>query len=221
MDLNQFTVTTTLIAVCVTVLSIAIIWIFSLFDMNRDAKATSTSTGNNSNNNKAGATETDELEDYKKLLSSSSDQRTVYGFTDKYNWNQNESEVEVSIPLKTVKDSKQLKKSLSVAINSKSLKVSLEGNVLVEGSFPSPVLADENVWHIDNNNPNSPKLVITLFKRDVTTREQYWKCLLKGDAEVNTNRFAQQPSDVDSMNEESMKKAIDEMKRQIDSSKKQ
>lgn len=151
----------------------------------------------------------DSLSDYKKLLDTSNDGDILYGETDKYIWNQNESEVEMYIDLHQYKEISA--KNIKVSIKSTSLSVHINGNLVINGEFFAKVLPDDCSWLIDTLRSGKKQLWFTFMKATPTVRNKHWKSLLKGDVEVNVSKLGPPVLGVDSSDVSSMKNAINKV----------
>ena len=93
-------------------------------------------------------------------------------------WTQTLSDLVVNIPLPSGTKSKML----NVDIKNTTLKVSIKGQSepLVNGEFFARVVVDDCLWTIEDGD-----LVITLQKDN---KMQWWKCVCKGDPEIDTQK---------------------------------
>ena len=101
------------------------------------------------------------------------------GTTDRYTWTQTLSEVSVAVGLPPGTKSKML----DVDLRNTRLKVAIKGAggpVLVEGEFHKRVIVDDSLWTVEDG-----ELVITLQKDN---KMEWWKCVLMGDPEINTQK---------------------------------
>lgn len=98
------------------------------------------------------------------------------GTTEKYLWSQNISDVTVQINLPRKVRAKEMK----AEIKTKSIKVSLEGEIIVEGELDERIKPEESFWSIEDET----KLVLTLEKAS----ENIWKTIFKGDTEIDTKK---------------------------------
>ena len=71
---------------------------------------------------------------------------------------------------------------LQVDIGNTTLKVSLKGQAepLVQGTFHKRVHLDDTLWAIDDGS-----LVLDICKDN---KMEWWKCVLQGDPEINTQK---------------------------------
>lgn len=100
------------------------------------------------------------------------------GSTDKFVWTQTLAEVTVSIPLPAGTKARML----NVDIKNTSLKVTIKGqdSPLVMGDLHKRVYLDDSLWQVADD-----CLEINLVKDN---KMEWWKCVLQGDAEINTQK---------------------------------
>jgi hypothetical protein len=79
-----------------------------------------------------------------KILSPGSTTDTLGGSTDRYDWHQNEKEVEIYIPVAASTTGKDVK----CKIQSEKLFVSVAGEIIIDGKLFAPVQPDECNWQI-------------------------------------------------------------------------
>jgi len=100
------------------------------------------------------------------------------GKTDRYTWTQTLSELSVVIELPKGTITKQL----VVEMKNKRLKVAIKGGaVLVDGELYARVVVDDSCWTLEDG----CELNINLQKEN---RMEWWKCVCKGDPEINTQK---------------------------------
>lgn len=139
-------------------------------------------------NDKAQSKMTDQ--DFKKLLDTSKDSDYLHGETDRYKWSQNEHEIEIdlTIPSSLYSSSTLTKKDISCVMKIDRISVTIRGEDVLSGDFYALVDPDECNWQIDKDG-GKECLSITIKKKVPTVRNQHWKCVLKGDAEVDTSKL--------------------------------
>ncbi|RZC18034.1 protein BOBBER 1-like [Glycine soja] len=97
---------------------------------------------------------------------------------DKYSWTQSLQEVNVNVPVPNGTKSR----FVTVEIKKNHLKVGLKGQPpIIEGEFYKSVKPDDCYWSIEDQNAIS----ILLTKHD---QMEWWKCLVKGDPEIDTQK---------------------------------
>ena len=79
-----------------------------------------------------------------KIFSPSSSVDTLGGSTDRYEWNQNEKEVEIYIPVTASTSGKDVK----CKIQNERLFVSVSGEIIIDGKLYASVQPDECNWQI-------------------------------------------------------------------------
>ena len=85
--------------------------------------------------------------DLSKLLDTSKDKDFLFGKTDKYTWSQNEREIELCLDIPSSFNF-IAKKDIVCSIKSKSIKLAVCGNFVLEGEFYSLVDPNECSWQI-------------------------------------------------------------------------
>ena len=100
------------------------------------------------------------------------------GETDRYEWNQTEEEVNVSIKL----PKEVTKKDIICDIKPDSLKVSIRGQEkpILEGNYPpgKRVISDESGWTISTG---SLDIMLWKFERS----DDWWPCVIDGEPEID------------------------------------
>lgn len=114
------------------------------------------------------------------------------GVTEKYSWTQSLSEVTQNIFLPAGTKSKML----DVDIRNTSLKVKIKGqaDILIEGTFHKRIIVDDSIWTVEDGN-----LVLSLQKEN---KMEWWKCVLNGDAEINTQKVVPENSKLNDLDAE-------------------
>lgn len=123
------------------------------------------------------------------------------GSTDKYTWTQTLSELSVVIPLPAGTKTKMLE----VDIKNSKLRVHVKGQAepLVNGELHKRVIVDDSLWTLEDGD-----LVITLQKDN---KMEWWKCVLVGDPEINTQKVQPENSklgDLDSETRQTVEKMM-------------
>lgn len=146
------------------------------------------------------------------IFDTSADNAILYGKTDHYDWQQNETEVEMFVNLKSFGDRNMLKaKDIEVTLKNTSLKIKVKGVVLVDGDFFAKVLADECNWQLDKNSDGEQIIWLNLYKTVPTVRNQHWKCILKGDEQIKVAHLGPPVHGVDPSDPNAVKKAIQQV----------
>lgn len=146
------------------------------------------------------------------LLDTRNDPDILYGSTDKYDWTQTESEVEVFVKLDKFSNFASLRaKDIRANITSTGLSVAVNGETLLKGDFPAKVLADDCTWQLEEPRNSDKRIWITLYKAVPTMRNQHWKSVLKGDPEIDVGRLGPPVHGVDTSDKNAMKKAAQQV----------
>lgn len=100
------------------------------------------------------------------------------GRTDRFVWTQQLSELAVNIPMPAGTKAKML----TVDITNRHLRVSIKGQAtpLIDGEFHKRVIVDDSTWTVEDG-----ELVLALSKEN---KMEWWKCVLVGDPEINTQK---------------------------------
>ena len=114
------------------------------------------------------------------------------GMTEKYSWTQTLSEVTQNIFLPAGIKSKML----DVDIKNTSLKVKIKGqsDILIDGTFHKRIIVDDSIWTVEDGN-----LVLNLQKEN---KMEWWKCVLNGDPEINTQKVVPENSKLNDLDAE-------------------
>jgi hypothetical protein len=108
------------------------------------------------------------------------------GATDKYVWTQTLSELSVVIKVPIGTKSKML----DIDIKNTRLKVGLKGQPpIVDGELHKRVIVDDSLWTLEDGRD----LVLTLQKDN---KMEWWKCVIIGDPEINTQKVQPENSKV-------------------------
>jgi hypothetical protein len=173
-------------------------------------EATSSNTPQSSNNVKREEEDDDDenAPDIKNLLDTRNDNEILYGKTEKYEWNQTETEVEMFLFLDSVEGNEDIRaKNMTVDIKKDSLKVSAYGKELINGIFFAKVLADDCTWQLDRSSDNRKVVWITLYKASPTLRNQHWRSIIKGDPEIKVSHLGPPVHGIDVDSKSSIKNA--------------
>lgn len=118
------------------------------------------------------------------------------GKTDKYVWTQTLSDLLVNIPLPTGITSRQL----DISIRNTHLRVGIKGqggNILVDGDLHKRVVVEDSFWTVEDG-----EIVISLTKDN---KMEWWKCVIVGDAEINTQKVQPENSKLSDLDGETRK----------------
>ncbi|TKY74098.1 BOBBER 1 [Spatholobus suberectus] len=111
---------------------------------------------------------------------------------EKYSWTQTLQEVNVNVPVPNGTKSR----FVICEIKKNHLKVGLKGQPpIIEGELYQPVKPDDCYWSIEDQNA----LSILLTKHD---QMEWWKCLVKGDPEIDTQKVEPENSKLSDLDPE-------------------
>mmetsp|Transcript_14030 Transcript_14030/g.20688 ORF Transcript_14030/g.20688 Transcript_14030/m.20688 type:complete len:342 (-) Transcript_14030:148-1173(-) len=106
------------------------------------------------------------------------------GITDKYVWTQTLSELNVVVPV----PEGTVSRAVVCDIGKKRLKVGLKGaEPIVQGELHKEVKVDDCFWTLEDNK----EVAINLQKENGM---EWWKCVVKGDPEINTQKVVPENS---------------------------
>jgi hypothetical protein len=129
------------------------------------------------------------------------------GSTDKYDWQQSKTEVEVWMPLPEGLRSKDIK----VDVRGSRLSVDFAGTEYLNGEFYDQVIPGECNWQIDTET-ETRRLWLTLLKKNPSARNQFWQSMLIGDAKVDVRPLGPSMVAIDPNDPTSFKDAIAQVK---------
>jgi len=99
------------------------------------------------------------------------------GKTDKYTWDQDETEVTINFPI----PENTKARDIECIIKTDYLKLAMKGKIMVEGKFPFEVLPEGCTWTIEGTN-----LDILLAKpQHVGDKPEWWKAIVIGEPEID------------------------------------
>ncbi|KAJ8771323.1 hypothetical protein K2173_026500 [Erythroxylum novogranatense] len=111
---------------------------------------------------------------------------------EKYSWTQTLQEVNVTVPIPTGTKSR----FVVCDIKKNHLKVGLKGQPpIINGELYKPIKVDDCYWSIEDQN----SLSILLTKHD---QMEWWKCLVKGDPEIDTQKVEPENSKLSDLDPE-------------------
>lgn len=92
-------------------------------------------------------------------------------------WTQQLSELAVNVPVPAGTKTKML----DIEFTNKRLKVGLKGQApLINGEFYQRIIMEDSFWTLEDN-----EVVLSLQKEN---KMEWWKCVIKGDPEINTQK---------------------------------
>lgn len=149
-----------------------------------------------------------EGEYFRKLLEQQSRNDFLEGKTDKYEWRQNDREIDMSIDVESTLKSKDI----TVVFKTNSLKLNVKGTNVLDGVTFAEIIPDECNWQFgDSEGKDTKKLEINIMKKYPTKSNGHWRCVLKGDEEVDTQKLGPQVHAVDANDPNAVKDAIKAM----------
>ena len=101
---------------------------------------------------------------------------------DKYSWTQTDDEVIVKVKVPAGTKSKAVK----LDVHSKTLKLEVLGDKILDGSLYKNVDADECTFTIEDDG-DGRIVIVTLQKLQKTSANAHWKCVCIGEPEISTN----------------------------------
>lgn len=114
------------------------------------------------------------------------------GTTDKYKWTQTLQELNVTFTLPIGTKAKML----DIDIRNTKLKVGIKGQPpIVDGDFHKSIICDDSFWTIED----SKYLVLSIQKQN---KMEWWKCVIQGDPEINTQKVVPENSKLDDLDGE-------------------
>merc|ERR1711934_145253 len=104
----------------------------------------------------------------------------------RYKWEQDNDNTVVIVPVDEGVGKKQIKFELGV----KNLKLVIQGNTILEGRPYRKVRHEDSIWEFDEDEKTGQKLFRwNLVKLNKTEGRKHWKCVVRGEPEIDTHRF--------------------------------
>lgn len=174
-----------------------------------NARTNKKATKNGQPTEEAEDAEEDDVPTGKDLFDRTGDSDIIYAKTDRYDWNQSESDIDVFVHLKSIKDAGNVRaKDVNVSIKSTSLSISVNGTKLIEGDFFAKVLADDCTWQMDTASSGERVIWLTLYKSVPTVRNRHWTCVLKGDEKIKVSHLGPPVHGVDVNDPDAIRKSM-------------
>jgi|EP00945_MAST-04E_sp_MAST-4E-sp1_P008833 hypothetical protein len=108
----------------------------------------------------------------------------IGGETEKYSWDQNETEVEISLPV----DQSTKKKNVEILFKPRRLLVQVNfASPAIEGELYQEIVPDECTWMFDTKSDGTRFIAITLLKKYRTEANQHWNCVIRGEGEIDVS----------------------------------
>uniref|UniRef100_A0A7S1U7F9 Nuclear migration protein nudC n=1 Tax=Phaeomonas parva TaxID=124430 RepID=A0A7S1U7F9_9STRA len=103
------------------------------------------------------------------------------GTTDTYTWTQQLGDLQVLVEVPPGTRSRDL----SITIAARKLKVGLKGQPpLIDGELHKKIIVDESFWTLEDD--GGKKTVNIAMQKE--NQMEWWKCVVKGDAEIDTRK---------------------------------
>lgn len=154
--------------------------------------------------------------DYRRMLEEATGGEILSGSTDKYDWQQSDSEVDMFLRLGHIEDVANIRsKEVKVDIGRTALTVTIRGKVELQGDFYAEVTPDDCNWQMDEGEDGTRRLWITLTKRTKTARNSHWTCFLRGDATVDTVKLGPQAVALDTSDPAALKAAVANLRQRV------
>lgn len=132
------------------------------------------------------------------------------GVCERYYWNQTLAEVTIYIDAPIGIKSKAIQCKFSTT----SLHLSLNGNVIIDGSLDDIIRPQESMWTISKgDDQDAPQIVITLEK----AKETWWSRVIVGDPEIDTSKVDSSKSihEYDPETQGAIRKIIHEQRQKV------
>jgi hypothetical protein len=158
-----------------------------------------------------------DLNDYNGLAKApkQDDDTIIYGSAEHYDWQQSKTEMEVFIP-NLAKETRG--KDVNISITSSSLRATIAGKEIINGSLYAEVIPDECNWQIEEDAVTGDRKVwISLYKKEATLLKKMWPVVVQGDnSKSSASRVKTMGgvpmAEIDISDEGSMKEAIKQAK---------
>jgi len=118
------------------------------------------------------------------------------GQTDKYTWTQTLSELTVNVSLAAYGGDKIKSRDIKVSFHPESLSITIDGKVHCSGPLHSKIHSSDCTWVITDDRELGRLLTLSMHKVD---KMAWWKCILKGDPEINTKKIQPENSKLDDL----------------------
>lgn len=99
------------------------------------------------------------------------------GKTDRYVWTQQLAELMVNVPVPAGTKTKML----DIEFTNRRLRVGIKGQPpIINGEFHKRIIVDDSFWTLEDN-----EVVFNIQKEN---KMEWWKCVIVGDPEINTQK---------------------------------
>ena len=82
-------------------------------------------------------------------------------------------------------------RDVKFSVTSTKLKLSVGGKVVLDGELYAKVIADDATFAIEDEG-DGRLLTVTIVKMEGTCANGHWKTVVKGEPEIDTNKFGPQ-----------------------------
>jgi len=110
------------------------------------------------------------------------------GATSAYRWSQNETELSLVVPMPRG----TTRADLLVKTTTETIAVRYRGDRVLEGRLHARIVSDETVYTIEGGGAAGPSgctLSILLTKLEPTRASEHWRCVVRGEAEIEPALF--------------------------------
>lgn len=152
---------------------------------------------------------------YKELAKQEAEDVFLEGSTERYEWKQNEKEIDIYIPI----DDNITSKNIKIDFKNNKIDITIDNMnfKLYEETFEE-IVPYECVWQLesnncDNHNHSNKCLWITIVKKLPTNHKCHWKGVFKADIDYNKiNNSKSNVYSIDNNDPDSLKEAIKNLK---------
>jgi hypothetical protein len=152
--------------------------------------------------------------DFQQMVAEARTADVMEGETANYKWKQDAQELDLFVRISPNTKSKDIQCDFT----SQTMRLTIDGEVRVEGSFYARVMPDDCNWQLDGSGENRVIWII-LHKAKATSSNKHWRCVLQGDVEIgktqnDTKNLTGGPSvhTVNSNDPASMVRAMEQLK---------
>lgn len=130
----------------------------------------------------------EDLSAFQKVLNERKEKESIAGSTSKYDWTQNEQEVDIYIPIQEYSKGCVGKLDIRIDIKTSFITVVIAGETILNDTFFAAVVPDECNWQIEDIENSNRRIWINIFKRIPTTRQNHWQYILNGDKDMKKTK---------------------------------
>ena len=147
---------------------------------------------------------------YKELAKQQQEDKFLEGSTERYEWKQNEKEIDIYIPV----DDNMTSKSIKVDFKNNRVDVYFSESIKLSEETFEEIIPYECVWQLENNN-NHKCLWITIVKKLPTNQKGHWKGVFKADIDYTKINDKNTIYSIDKDDPDALKKAVKDLKERI------